>query len=398
MTLASSNRASLAYIEESSFGVTPGSGTAKALRFTGESLSFDLSKETSGELRDDRQNSGATTVNAITGGSVNFELSYAEYDPIFANALMNPWAVHGTNGVGSTFTADVTSTTITNTGAALTGSNAFTTLARGQWFLFRGQWLRVSTATAPTSTVITLDASTPATTGTGLTNCTVSTSRLSNGVTQGFFSLEKKFADVSQFMLYRGQQVSKLNLSFGAGALTTGSFELMGKDMVRAGVTGLPSAPAASKTYKGVNGVTGIGALWEGGVPLDGVYFKSLDLSLDNGLRAQTALGTLGPVGLGVGDCKGTGSVMAYFSDGDLYDKYLNDTGTGLILGTRDAALNGYVLTMPNATLMTARVVAGGKNQDVMAELTYEVFADLENPIEALRKTLFIDRLGAAVA
>lgn len=400
-TLASSSRAAVSYIAESTFGTTPGSGTANNLRFTGESFSFDLTKETSKEIRSDRQNTGATTVDASASGAVNFELSYREYDTFIAAALMNTFSAYGTAGVGAAFTADFTSTTITNTGSALTGADAFTNLQKGQWFRLatggvnNGKFFRVSTATAPTSLVITLDASTPAVVGTGVSTCKVQTSRLTNGTTQTSFSIEKSFSDITQFLTYRGMNVSKMNWKFASGALSTGSFDFMGKDMVRNGATQMPSAPAASQTYNIQNGVRGIGQLWEGGSPITSTYVKSLDLTVDNNLRLQTALANLGPVGIGVGDCKVTGSFEAYFADGSLYDKFLADTYTAVTIGTQDSAGNGYVVSLPNIQIMTGKIMAGGKNQDVMAQFTFEAFADLTNVTSALQKVLFVDRVGA---
>lgn len=400
-TLASANRAALSYIAEATFGTTPGTGTAKNIRFTGESFSFDLSKETSKEIRSDRQNSGATTVDASASGGFNFEMQYREYDPFLEGALFSDYTVFGTDGVGSTNTATFATGTITAS-VATTGANDWSTLQKGQWFrvitgssaLNNGKFFRVSTATAPTDTVITLDASTPATADAGVTGVYVQTSRLTNGTDQKFFSFEKSFGDVTQFLLYRGMCASKMNWKFAAGSLSDGSFEFMGKDSVRAAVTGMPSAAAASQAFNIQNGVRGIGQLWEGTAPLTSTYIKSLDLTVDNNLRAQTALGTLGAVGIGVGDFKPTGSFEAYFADGAQYDKFLADTYTALTVGTQDTSGNGYIVTLPYIQLMSAKVLAGSKNTDIMASFTFEGFADLSNATAGLRKTIFIDRVG----
>jgi hypothetical protein len=400
-TLASSNRAAISYIAESVFGTTPGAGTAKNLRFTGESLNFDLSKDASKEIRSDRQVPGTTTVDASANGALNFELSYREYDPFLEAALFSAYTEYGTSGVGATFTADFTTTTITNTGAALSGANAFTVLQPGQWFRLlapanpnNGKFLRVHATTAPTSTVITLDAATPATAATGVASCAIQASRLTNGTTPKFFSIERTLADVGQYQLFKGMHVNKMNLKFAAGARTDGSFEFLGKNMVRAELTGMPSAPGASQTFEGQNGVTGIGLLWEGTGPLTSTYVKSLDLSIDNALRSQTALGTLGAVGIGVGDFGCSGSAEMYFADGSMWDKFLNDTYTAITVGTKDGDGNGYILTLPRVAITGYKVMAGAKNQDIMASVTFQAFSDDANAVPGLRKTLFLDRVG----
>lgn len=404
--LASSSRVQLSYIKETVFGTTPGAGNGRNLRITGESLNFDYSKESSKEIRADRQTGGATTVDATAAGSINFHMQYAEYDGLMEAALQGTWSVFGTNGVGATFAGTFVvgpPSTIT-AGAATTGSSLFTLLQAGQWFRLTapthandGKLCRVSTTIAPSSTVITLDPSTPLVAGTGVANCTVSTARLTNGVAQNSFSIEKSFTDIVQFLTFRGMTVNKMNLNFAAASLTDGSFEFMGKNVVRNAATQLPGSATASYSYDIQNSVRGVGQLWEGGIPLASTFVKSMSLALNNNLRGQKAVANLGNVGIGSGDLQFTGSLEVYFADGAIYDKFINDTYTSLIVSTQDTAGNGYVFSLPRVLLMNGRVVAQGENQDVMATFDFEAFADDANATAALRKTIFVDRVGAAV-
>src|SRR5688572_18584599 len=112
-TLASTSRAQLRYLQETAFGAVAASGPHYRLRMTGESLNFNIGTESSKEIRSDRQTSDLIQTSAQAGGGVNFELSYNEYDDMMEAALQGTWAVYGTAGVGTTFTADFTATTIT---------------------------------------------------------------------------------------------------------------------------------------------------------------------------------------------------------------------------------------------------------------------------------------------
>lgn len=402
-TLASTSRVQMAYIKETVFGTTPVAGNMKNLRMTGESLNFDYSKESSKEIRSDRQTGGASTVDATAAGGINFHAQYAEYDGLMEGALQGAWSVFGTNGVGATFTATFTANTITAS-AATTGSSLFTLLQAGQWFRLTapthandGKLCRVSTVTPPTSTVLTVDTNTPLTAGTTIANCTVATSRLTNGTTQPSFSLEKQLMDVGQYLVYRGMTVNRMSLNFAAAALTDGSFEFMGKDMARDTATHLPGTAVASYSYDVQNSVRGVGQLWEGTAPITSTFIRSMSLSVNNNLRGQKAIANLGNVGIGAGGLQITGSLEVYFADGTIFDKFLNDTYTSLIVSTQDTAGNGYVFTLPRVLLMNGRVVAQGEDQDVMASFDFEAFADDTNATAALRKTIFIDRVGAAI-
>lgn len=402
--LATTSRVQMRYILESTFGVTPVAGNPTNLRMTGESLDFNLSKVMNKEIRSDRQNSGATTVDASSGGDINFHFQYAEYDPLLAPLLMSAYTVYGTLGETATsFNAAYTATTITAS-VAPAGNDAFTLLQRGQWFQVNHaanannlKILRVSTTVDPTSTVITLDANTVATVVTASAGAKIRTQRLTNGVAESSYTFEKQAADITQFITYRGQYVSKMNVKFASAALVEGAFSLMGKDAVSGAVTTLPGAPVASKTFEVQNAVRGVAQLWEGTTPLTNTFIKSLDLTVDNNLRNQTAIGNLGPVGIGVGDLAVTGSFSAYFANTTIYAKFLADTYTQLILGCQDASGNGYVITLPRVMLMTGKIVNGSENTDVMADFTFSAFADDTNAIAGLRKTIFIDRVGTPI-
>lgn len=395
MPLSTTSRTQVRYIEETAFGVTPVAGNPNNLRMTGESLDFGVTTEKSKEIRSDRQKTDLVIVGAAASGGVNFELSYNEYDDLIEAGLQGTWAVHGTGGVGTAFSGTFATNSIT-AAIAPTGTSAFTTLAQGQWFRVvapgsanDGLFARVHATTAPTATVITLDALTPMTVASGVAGCQVQTSRLVNGVTQRSFSVEKEFADISQFFRYRGMTNGKLSLSFQSGSIVNGSVDFMGKDCVRAGATGMPGVAVASTAFAVMNAVSGVGNIYEGGAALAGTFIKSLTLDVDNKLRGRTAIGTLGNVSIGAGAIEAVGTMEVYLADGTLYDKFINNTASSLILRASDAAGNGYVITLPKLKYKDAKVNAGGEDQDAMISLPFEGLMDTVSG-----KTILIDRVG----
>ncbi len=404
---ASTNRVQLRYIPEADWGVTPVSGNGTNLRMTGESLDWTLTKQSDKEIRDDRQLSSTTTVDAQAAGDMKIHFQYAEYDRFYSALMQNAWVAFGTNGVGTTFTADFTATTITAS-VATSGSSIFTALKKGQWFRLmtgaspgtganNGKLLRVSSTVAPTSTVITLDASTPAVTASATALCVIQSSRLTNGVTMPSFTLEKGMADVTQFLYYQGMCVSKFTTSFAAAALIEGTFTFLGKYADRDVVTILPGSPVASQPYDIDNAVSGVRQVWEGGTPITTTSIMKIDIDIDNNLRPQKAIGTLGLAGIGVGTFAVKGNVDIYFADGSIYDKFLNDVYTSFTFSVQDTLGNGYVFTMPKVMLTSGKIQAGSKDTDLMATFTYECYADMSNADVTLRQTIFMDRVGVAV-
>lgn len=403
MPLASSSSVAVRIIKEVTFGVTPNSGNPDELRITGESLDYAISKEASKEINISRGVTSMVPVDASTSGGLQLEMHYAGVDDLMESALQGTWAVFGTNGVGAaTATTGVSATAIT-AASATSGANLFTLLKKGQWFRVlsaganNGKILRVSTVTAPTSTVITLDANTPAAVSSG-ESIQIQSSRLTHGTAQSSFSIERLNSDIGVYTIFRGQTPSKMNINISSGALTTTSFDFMGKDADQDTATYLPGTVQAAPAYDIHSGVAGAtNAVWIDGAPVVGTYVKSVSVDFDNALRAQGAIGVLGSAALGSGTINCTGSAQIYFANKDLFVKFKANTNSSLIFHTADAAGNGYAITLPVVNIGSWKSNAGGKDADMMVDLSLTALLDAANADATLRKLIFVDRFGAAV-
>lgn len=397
MALASSNRAQVRFIPEATFGVTPTTGNCINLRATGETLAYEIQTTNSQEIRSDRQITDVVQTGASTSGGINIEFSAQEYDPFIEAVLQGTWAHYGTDGLGTAASVTIDSTARTLTwGAAPTGANVLTNLEVGQWFKLIAPsdaadkaYLKVLSRTA---TSITVDTATPIP-GTGsrasVANVQVKTSRIKNGTTQRSFSIEKEFADVAQFFLYKGMTANKMSLQFQSGSIVGGSFEFMGTVSQRSGTRQLPGTPVASKTLDVMNAVSGVGNVYEAGVPLTNTFIKSINLDVDNALRGQDAIGTMGFVGIASGTISVGGSVEMYLADGTMYDKLVGNTASSLSWFVRDNTVdkNGYVITANKVKFSGGGVTAGGLNQDVMLSMNWQGLMDSNG------YTIYIDRL-----
>lgn len=403
MPLASSSLVQIAYAKEATFGVPPVAGGHRFLRVTGESLDFNITKEQSQEINSSRTISSQIPVSASASGGLEAEVSYQEYDTFLESVLQNSYTVYGTAGVSTAITATYTATTLTAS-AAPTGQSAFTGLKRGQFFrvnavgsLNHGKILRVSTVTAPTTTVITLDASTPASVESAIAGVTIATSRLTNGSTQSSFTLERRSPDIGEFWAYTGMTPSALTLNMASGSRTTMSLTFMGKDGRRAGATHLPGAATESYGYDIHSGTTGpVCLLLVDGVPLAGTYVNSLSMTYDNALREQMALCELGAVGIGSGTINLTGNMEVYFANGALFDKFKSNTNISLVFSTLDGSGNGYVFSVPKVNISKVGTSAGGKDADMMLSVEWTGLRDLANADPTLRQIAFVDRVGVA--
>jgi hypothetical protein len=80
------------------------------------------------------------------------------------------------------------------------------------------------------------------------------------------------------------------------------------------------------------NAVRGVFDILEGGSSITATtYIKSADITIDNSLRGQDAVGVLGNAGVAAGTIKASGKLEVYFADQTMYNKFLNNTETSLV-------------------------------------------------------------------
>jgi hypothetical protein len=251
----------------------------------------------------------------------------------------------------------------------------------------------VVTVVSKTSSLIIVCAAATFANETGATT-KLSSSRLTNGVTQRSFSMERSMQDINQSFAYRGMTPSKIDFSFASGAIATGGVDFIGKDALRTAVvtpnwTQLNGTPIASQAFDIMNAVTGVGSILEDGAALSGTFIKSLKLTADNKLRGRPAIGTLGNASIGTGSFEVKGDIEVYLADGTLYDKFVANTASSISWTVQDAAGNGYAFQLPKIKYSDAKVQAGGLDQDVMVSLPFVGLMDT-----VTGKMLIIDRFN----
>lgn len=198
---------------------------------------------------------------------------------------------------------------------------------------------------------------------------------LQNGTNVPFFSIEKGFTDINQFILFRGMAVNTMSLDFAIGSILTGSFGFMGKDSVIAGTSGVPAAASGGEMTEVMNSATNFADLMIGGVAYD-CGISQISLSTDAGLRAQNSVGKLGACKINPGTFSPTGSMTVYFADAAIYSKYLANTPFSLSWAVEDAAGNRYDFVLPKVKITSANPTAGGLDTDVELAIEYQALYD----------------------
>lgn len=92
--MADANRTGLAYYRETTPGVAQVTLAYQELRYTGESLNYNISSTKSAEIRSDRMTSDTIQVSKDCSGAINYELSIGTYDDFIKGAMMGTWAAN----------------------------------------------------------------------------------------------------------------------------------------------------------------------------------------------------------------------------------------------------------------------------------------------------------------
>jgi len=268
--------------------------------------------------------------------------------------------------------------------------------------LIPGQWLRLSGFTLaenngfarisaePTATELPLDGIVlrDENAGGGATITLEISHLLRNGIERRSFVMEREIRDKGYFWCWSGMVPNSMSLNIGTGEILTGSFNFMGKQEDPVAQASSGAGPLESATLTPViNAVSNVAKVIENGQPSP-VYFSALSIESTNNLRAQNAIGTLGAIGVGYGVSEVTGSLTAFFSNPDFYNKFINNTETSIAFCIRDAEHNGYVFSMPRVKFSSGGAAASGVGEDFTVEMGYQALKTKDGS----ETTLQIDR------
>lgn len=370
--MSDSSRVQLRYLEETTWGQIPAIAL-NDLRFTGESLKHATDTTKSSEIRSDRQVTDVIRTSIEAQGGVDFELSYAAFDDLIAGAMMADWGADlaiGPVGIDASATGDEFTDPLTG--------GLFASVVVGQWVKTAGfadpannGFHRVTSK--PDNDTVGVASTLVTETGSG--DETMKGSLIKNGITKKSFTLEKEFADVTEFVSFSGMRASSFSLSVSPENIITGSFAFLGKNGVPAGATVGTGGPVAAPTNDVMNAIDNVQNIEEGGAATT-LDISEISLEMNNATRGRPAVGVLGNTEVGIGTIGVTGSFNAYFADRTLYEKYTDFTASSLSFRLSDAAGNAYVVTLPSIKFTDGDVVAGGQDQDVIATLSYEARRD----------------------
>ncbi len=201
--------------------------------------------------------------------------------------------------------------------------------------------------------------------------------QLKNGTTLISQTKERGFMDqsVPTYIAQRGMVGVQGDFTVTTEQIITYSITFNGLGGAES-TASLDNSPDPASTARPMSSNVDVGRIAESGVAIGAPNFvRSLSLTINNNPRLITAVGSVGSVDIGVGDCTGTGQVETHFGSNALFQKLLRgDVGNLNFRTTKDKQT--VIFGLPRITFTNGSPSAGAKNQDVMLPLAYSVSYD----------------------
>ena len=383
--MSDTNRVKILYGIEgaSTYGTSPtGSGEYTTLRLTGESMHQETSTITSAEIRSDRQITDVVRSNLSVAGDTGFELSYSFAELLLAAVMSDQAAQDFTSIVTFSPSAELIAT---ESGSKFTedgtGGN-FDEMTPGQWILTSGfskdannGYFKIKTITGSAEAMVMEVYGTLEDEGASATPVMTQGGQVVNGAKQRSYTVQRVHEDITsgtsgRSAAYSGCMIDGMTLSATTEAVVTGSFSWIGAKGV-SNDTELGTNPVDASTNDVMNSIEDVDGVMEG-TDYASKNITAFTMALANNLRPRLEIGTLGAVAIGTGTCNVSGTFQRYYSDATMIDKYLNFNDSALAIVFDDVDGNAYCFDFPKIVYTSAQRVAGGQNQDLIADMSLE--------------------------
>lgn len=252
------------------------------------------------------------------------------------------------------------------------GSNTANQFATGA----NNDWVVITAIAANALTLTHLPSGWTVDTGTGKEIQVVVGEYIRNGVLKRSFTVRERFSDHSPvtYQWLTGMVLGQLALSAPSQAIITGTITFQGTDASMDDTGDIAGATTvAASTSDVMNSSSNVGRIAEGGSPITGKnYVLQADINLNNNLRYQNAVGSIGAVGVGAGEFGVTGTLQTYFDDKTIAQKVLNNTESSFDMRVADNSGQTYVFYFPRLKYSAGAPSVPGKNQDVTLSAEFQ--------------------------
>jgi len=182
---------------------------------------------------------------------------------------------------------------------------------------------------------------------------------LKSGTTRRSFTIERKFADLGtpEWHRYTGCEINSMAISAAPNAMVSITFGIVGQNLsigttVLSGAT--YSADVGNPPYD-----TYTGTITEGGSSIATV--TQIDFTLENGIEPLFAISSPLTNRPAIGKSRLTGTLTAYYDSKALYEKFLNETSSSIVLTLTDLDGSDIIFDFGNVKYNTGQPDVSGE-------------------------------------
>ena len=167
---------------------------------------------------------------------------------------------------------------------------------------------------------------------------------LKTGTTLNTYSFERAFSDGPQFDVFMGCAVNGVDISITPDKMATAKFSVIGQNSAAMqGTTYAAGGVIAAGTAQPCDAFTG--SLTEGGSPV--AVVTAINIKLANGRKTEGVVGSRVTPAIFEGTCDVTGTVTALFESATLYNKFVNETESAIVVNLTDGSTGTMSFTLP---------------------------------------------------
>jgi hypothetical protein len=377
MVIARGELQDISYIEEATYGTTPGTPSMLELWHNTESLRPVRNPFESGRALGDRQIGDVRMGRKSGAGDIVSELTYTNFDNWLmaligydiATGWPTPFSQIAAATISTTADAGGDGGTIDDSGSGL-GS-----VVVGDFVVCAGFtnaennaiWY-VTVASAASITVVpcytSQDAMVTESAGASVTIDEVK--RIANGTEEQWFTVELRYDDITRYHIYRGVVIDTGGLTVPPNGIVTMNWGLLAKNYEETATT-LDAAPDPATALSPFDGLSG--TYQEGGSAV--TTMTGINLNIANNFMLTEALGSDEAGEAIARKFRLDGSVSYYKEDDTISTKFYNETETALIFTLTDPDSNSFRLTLPRVKY-TSLEEGKGDDGPIISTLNYQ--------------------------
>jgi len=188
---------------------------------------------------------------------------------------------------------------------------------------------------------------------------------LKSGTTRRSFTIERKFNDLDtpEYHRHTGCEFNSMAVSVAPNQMATATFSIVGKDL------SVNTTEVSGSTYSADSGNTPFdsftGSISEGGSAIATV--TAIEFTIENGIEPLFSVGSDTTNRPSIGKSRVTGSLTTYFDSKALYEKFLNETESEIVLTLTDVDGNDYQFDIPRVKYNSGQPDVSGEGAVTIA-------------------------------